>query len=510
MRTINIDLSSDQHIPQRIFGGYAGEHNESNLVVSLPVRMISEDIYCYYFEFQTTAGEHIVSPDIFPNKLSDGSKISINLWEQLVPFSGDLRFCVTAVLHDADGNIAVKGKTAMCTLQIFKSPVGEDTLLDAKSNKEALEEILEESMKGYADIQTTVYPSSSVLSIDNVNSAKIISNIAAPASTNQVYVYGKNLIDNSKYITTQKISGVNITYLPDEDAYLFDGTVTSTSGIAFQLSSSLPIYVNGANYVGYCQKLSGSISNTDIYCTLQFRVADTAPTGPVVGNAKGTVQVGKGAIGEEVRSTSTNIIQNNYIYDIGLYTQAGQTFNSLKVKLMLSLQKPSNFPYVPYIDPVSYPISNNTSYIIIPEDGGIVALNTPGTISGTANKILINEAAYRDYSGISAIKNSLRSSNDNQIIYATDSNGNQSNLTWSTYNPDANTVAVRTNSGTLKVATPALGLDAANKSYVDGLVGNINSVLAALVDVSSNTTQADESQNDETVLSEPTIEEELS
>lgn len=323
---------------------------------------------------------------------------------------------------------------------------------DTVPNKKYIDNSISD-IKAKTKIDRLQYSDASILDINDVNSAKINCNIITQASTNQIYVYGKNIIDNSRYITPKTISGVTITYLPDEDAYLFDGTVTSTSGTTFQLSSSLPIYVNGANYVGYCQKLSGSISNTDIYCTLQFRVADTAPTGPVVGNAKGTVQVGKGAIGEEVRSTSTNIIQNNYIYDIGLYTQAGQTFNSLKVKLMLSLQKPSNFPYVTYSAPIVYPIENNISYINIPESGALVGLNTVGTISGTADKLLINDVVYKDYQGISAMCIS------------------------------------------------------ASKEYVDGLVGNINSVLATLVDVNTNTIQSDEPpESEENTLSESTVE----
>ena len=258
-------------------------------------------------------------------------------------------------------------------------------------------------IKAKTKIDTLQYSDASILDINDVNSAKINCNITTPASTNKLYVYGKNILDNSKYITPKTINGVTITYLPDEDAYLLNGTVTSTSGFQIPLSSSLPIYVRGAKYVGFTKKLSGSISNTDIYCTLQFRVADAAPTGPVLSGAKGTVQVGKAEIDEPVYST-IRTLENNYIYDIGLYTQAGQTFNNLKVKLMLSLQDTVDFPYVTYINPVSYSISNNTSYIIIPEDGALVGLNTPGTISGTANKLLVNDVIYKDYSGFAILR----------------------------------------------------------------------------------------------------------
>lgn len=323
----------------------------------------------------------------------------------------------------------------------------EDTVPNKKYVDNSVSDI-----KAKTKIDRLQYPSSSVLNINNVNSAKITSNIAVPASTNQVYVYGKNLLDNSNYITTQKLNGVNITYLPDEDAYLFDGTSIQSSSIP--LATVLPIYVNGASIVGYCQKIGGSISDTSKWCTLEIFTSDST-TSEVSKNILSTVQVGKADVGVEVRSTSVKTIANNYIYRINLFTQSSQTFNSLKVKLMVSLQESDleNFPYVPYVDPVIYPISNNTSYINILEDGGIVALNTAGTISGTADKLLINDVVYKDYQGASAISIS------------------------------------------------------ATKEYVDGLVGDINSVLATLVDVNTNTIQSDEPpESEENILSEPTVE----
>lgn len=151
MRTINIDLSRDSHCPQKVFGGNAGEHNESKIIVKLPERMIQEDISYYYFEFQTALGEHIVSPNIYVNELIDENKISITLWEQLIRTSGDLQFCIDAVKLSTDNTVTIKGKTSLCTLQILKSTAGESTLIDVNSTKEDLQEAIDSALKKAKD-----------------------------------------------------------------------------------------------------------------------------------------------------------------------------------------------------------------------------------------------------------------------------------------------------------------------------------------------------------------------
>lgn len=146
MRIINIDLSQDARCPQKVFGGNAREHNESKLIVKLPERILRDDISYYYFEFQTVLGEHIVSPNIYKNELSDGNKISVLLWEQLLPFAGDLNFCVNAVNLAEDNTITIKGKTSICVLQILKSPTGEDALINVDSTKEDLQKAIDDGV----------------------------------------------------------------------------------------------------------------------------------------------------------------------------------------------------------------------------------------------------------------------------------------------------------------------------------------------------------------------------
>ena len=45
MREIYIDLSNDNYLQQpKVFGGYEGEHNEKKLIVTLPSRLLTNDI----------------------------------------------------------------------------------------------------------------------------------------------------------------------------------------------------------------------------------------------------------------------------------------------------------------------------------------------------------------------------------------------------------------------------------------------------------------------------------
>ena len=151
MRIINIDLSQDFRCPQKVFGGNAREHNESKLIVKLPDRMIQNDISYYFFEFQTVLGEYIVSPNIYKASLIDKNKISVTLWEQLIPAAGDLLFCVDAVNLGKDNSITIKGKTSFCALQILKSPTGDSTLIDISSTKEELQEVIDKALQDAKD-----------------------------------------------------------------------------------------------------------------------------------------------------------------------------------------------------------------------------------------------------------------------------------------------------------------------------------------------------------------------
>lgn len=152
MREIHIDLSSDYYLQQpKVFGGYAGEHNESKLLIKLPDRMIRDDIDYYYFEFQTVLEEHITSPNVYKNNLSNDNEISIILWEQLLPSAGNLKFCINAINIGENGAVTIKGKTSVFTLYILESPTGENVLIDPKSSKEELQKSIDSALKEAKD-----------------------------------------------------------------------------------------------------------------------------------------------------------------------------------------------------------------------------------------------------------------------------------------------------------------------------------------------------------------------
>lgn len=150
MRTINVDLSQDTQYLQSKFCGYAGEHNETLLTVALPERLLTDDVNYYYFEFETPFGDHITSPSLTKSEAENG-KISVLLWEQLLPCAGDIKVCVTAVCNDEYNEIRVKGKTATAVLQVFKSPNGEDVLMNPDGTEEELQRAINSALKQAKD-----------------------------------------------------------------------------------------------------------------------------------------------------------------------------------------------------------------------------------------------------------------------------------------------------------------------------------------------------------------------
>ena len=239
MRIINIDLSQDARCPQKVFGGNAREHNESKLVVKLPERMLRDDISYYYFEFQTVLGEHIVSPNIYKNELSGGNKISVALWEQLLPFAGDLNFCVNAVNLAEDNTITIKGKTSICVLQILKSPTGDDALIDVNSTKDELQEVIDKALqeakdsgdfKGDpGDVNTLQMNTAcaNALRGSAFGSAVQMDDVSPNEHTLGVKVSSKNLLNPSVYYRG-RVTFKGVTYTVNSDTITMTGTATAS------------------------------------------------------------------------------------------------------------------------------------------------------------------------------------------------------------------------------------------------------------------------------------------
>ena len=279
MRIINIDLSQDTRCPQKVFGGNAREHNESKLVVKLPERMLRDDISYYYFEFQTVLGEHIVSPNIYKNELSDGNKISVTLWEQLLPFAGDLNFCVNAVDLAEDNTITIKGKTSICALQILKSPTGDDALIDVNSTKDELQEVIDKALQDAKDsgdfkgdpgdvntLQMNTVCANALRGAASGSSVRL-SDISPNEHTLGVKVSSKNLIPYP-YVKdrTQPVAGITWTVNSD-GSITANGTATGNSTCWLTRKSLIP---------GQTYTISTGLSTPVPGCTL---VANYFPTG---------------------------------------------------------------------------------------------------------------------------------------------------------------------------------------------------------------------------------------
>lgn len=139
MRYVLVDLSSDNYLQQpQLFGGYAGEHNETVLQVILPKRMISVEYSDYCFDFQTSEGNRISIP---ASKLNNGI-LSCHLTEQIT-IAGKLLFNVVVYLSNKD-TIELTSKTNMVALYIGDSPDGKSVLPDPNGYKDEILEIIDD------------------------------------------------------------------------------------------------------------------------------------------------------------------------------------------------------------------------------------------------------------------------------------------------------------------------------------------------------------------------------
>ena len=185
MREVFIDLSQDSNTSVCTFGGYASEHKETKLIVTLPERMLGKEFNNYYFEFETVMGEHINSAFINRSDFIDENKIPVMLWEQLLPCEGDLKFCVSAEKSAAaQNNIEIKAKTVFCTLKIAASADGEDVLLDAEKNKQDLESMIETVATKAAGVYASAAEVSKNEAAEFAAASKISSTSAAASAQN--------------------------------------------------------------------------------------------------------------------------------------------------------------------------------------------------------------------------------------------------------------------------------------------------------------------------------------
>ena len=149
---------------------------------------------------------------------------------------------------------------------------------------------------------------------------------------------GKNLLDGSVYENEETINGVTIKYIPEEDAYLINGTATGTvrrldTKLRIPLQDKVTFsveYVSGSAekgtgqyipcfYVGYSNKLDEAKVNWD---GINFYNANTTATS------------------KEAKA----ILNSSWFYIV-----AGNVFNNYKCRIMVEKGSTAT-PYEPYIE----------------------------------------------------------------------------------------------------------------------------------------------------------------
>lgn len=170
MREINIDLSSDKHWQQpKIFGGYAGEHNETVLQVKLPKRMIDIECSGYRFDFQTSKDNKISSPLIPVSELKNDT-LSFRLTEQLT-IAGKLLFNIAAILSNGN-TVSLIAKTNIVVLCIDDSPKGNAQPIDLNGYKDELQKMIDERILEISPVEVINFKTAQ--SFPNIGDVNVI------------------------------------------------------------------------------------------------------------------------------------------------------------------------------------------------------------------------------------------------------------------------------------------------------------------------------------------------
>ena len=255
MRHISIDLSSDNYLERpQIFGGYAGEHNETILQVKLPKRMIDIECSGYRFDFQTSEDNKISSPLIPVSKLNNGI-LSFNLTEQLT-IGGKLLFKVVAILS-SENTVSLISKTNTVILHIEDSLEGNVHFFDPNGHKDMLQQMVEELIKENSAGKKTSLGGEIFNDYEN-NQANTLYSHAEGYNTlagAKVFWASEGSVENKTY-TLDSVEGIEVgdyySYkcVPNEEAGItyngtfdFWGTITGINGNIVTVSD----FVRGQN-----------------------------------------------------------------------------------------------------------------------------------------------------------------------------------------------------------------------------------------------------------------------
>lgn len=161
-----------------------------------------------------------------------------------------------------------------------------------------------------------------------------------------VKVRGKNLFNPSQWETPTTDRGVTVTYLPDEDCFLLNGTVTATGGIAIK-TINLSI-VKGSIFSISTKYISGAVTRPtgSEYAVAYFGADDTIDSS--VNWASCHLQ--------NTDTVRENVVCDyNYVTRFWFYCSTGVSFDNYKIKIQLE-QNQAATSYEPYRPEVSAPI----------------------------------------------------------------------------------------------------------------------------------------------------------
>lgn len=139
----------------------------------------------------------------------------------------------------------------------------------------------------------------------------------------EVIRYGKNLVDSAQYITPRTVNGVTVQYLPNEDAFLFNGTATSAARIGY---SQLIGACEGEQFTCTIIPISGSVDK------------GTADYPPVIFFGKSDTRTGAGTNNisfqlTDTKTTLTQRVSGKYLKDSWFWISVGNILTNYKVRI---------------------------------------------------------------------------------------------------------------------------------------------------------------------------------
>ena len=114
MREVRIDLSDDKCSPV-VFGGYIGEHNETEVIVKLPDRMLTSDITKYQFVFKNSKNEVQSDNPVDLSDINNGNIGTLLTEDQSI--GGCLILSVVAISEN-NGVLTRRAKTPIVSLKV--------------------------------------------------------------------------------------------------------------------------------------------------------------------------------------------------------------------------------------------------------------------------------------------------------------------------------------------------------------------------------------------------------